>query len=129
MMMEVPQYAEIRYEDEQCLMKIAESEAEDQSVDGMALIMQVVLNRVEDEDYPNTIYEVISDKGQFQSFANGRYDLAVPGTNARLALEEIKAGIFDDDTVIAFEVAGNRSLDKYFFYAFTLGGHDFYTEY
>lgn len=129
MMMEVPQCVEVSYEDAQCLMKIAESEAGDQGVDGMALVMKTVLNRVENENFPDTVYGVVSQEGQFQSFANGRYEIAEPSLDAHMALAEIEEGLFDKDTVIAFEIAGNRSLDKYFFYAFTLNGHDFYTEY
>ena len=141
MMMEVPQYEEVRYEpiphldvielsfeDAQMLLKIAQAEAGNQSIDGMALVMQTVLNRVEDDDYPDTIYEVISQKGQFQSYANGTYAKAIPCSDCHMALAEIEMGMFSDDTVIAFEVSGVRSLDKYFMYAFTLGGHDFYTE-
>lgn len=119
---------EVTYEDAQCLMKIAQAEAGNQGVDGMALVMQTVLNRVEDDDFPNTVYEVISQKGQFQSYANGTYVKAIPCVDCHLALAEVEMGMFSDDTVIAFEVAGTRSLDKYFMYAFTLGDHDFYTE-
>ena len=128
MMMEVPQCVEVSYEDAQCLMKIAQAEAGNQSVDGMALVMQTVLNRVADDDFPDTVYEVIAQDGQFQSYANGMYDKAFPTADCHMALAEIEMGMFSDDTVIAFEVAGVRSLDKYFFYAFTLGGHDFYTK-
>lgn len=128
MMMEVPQCIEVSYEDAQCLMKIAQAEAGNQSVDGMALVMQTVLNRVADDDYPDTVYEVIAQDGQFQSYANGRYDKAFPTAECHLALAEVEKGTFAEDTVIAFEVAGVRSLDKYYFYAFTLGDHDFYTE-
>lgn len=128
MMMEVPQCIEVSYEDAQCLMKIAQAEAGNQSIDGMALVMQTVLNRVADDDYPDTVYEVIAQKGQFQSYANGRYDKAIPCVDCHYALAEVEKGIFADDTIIAFERAGTRSLDKYFFYAFTLGDHDFYTE-
>lgn len=129
MMMEVSQCVEVSYEDAQCLMKIAEAEAGNQSVEGMALVMKTILNRVEDEDFPDTVYGVISQPGQFETYVSGQYGIAEPSEKAHLALAEIEAGLFDDDTVIAFEVAGNRVLDKYFFYAFTLGGHDFYTEY
>lgn len=128
MMMEVPQCVEVSYEDAQCLMKIAQAEGGNQGIDGMALIMDVVLNRVASDNYPDTVYEVISQKGQFQSYANGRYDRAVPCSDCHMALAEIEMGMFSEDTVIAFEVAGVRSLDKYYKYAFTLGGHDFYTE-
>lgn len=132
MMMEVPQCVEVSYEDAQCLMKIAQSEAGNQSIDGMALVMKCVLNRVADEDYPDTVYDVISQKlgdtYMFQSYANGSYDKAIPCVNCHLALAEIEMGMFEDDTIIAFEITGVRSLDKYFMYAFTMGGHDFYTE-
>lgn len=128
MMMEVPQCVEVNYEDAQCLMKIAQSEAGNQGVDGMALVMDVVLNRVASDNYPDTVYEVISQKGQFESFTNGRYNLAIPSADCHMALAEIEMGLFSKDTVIAFEVTGVRSLDKYYMYAFTLGGHDFYTE-
>ncbi len=131
MMMEVYQCAEaveVSFEDAQCLMKIAQAEAGNQGTDGMALVMQTILNRVEDEDFPDTVYEVISQKGQFESYANGSYAKAMPSVDCHLALAEIEKGNFDAQTVIAFEVTGSRSLDKYFSYAFTLGGHDFYTE-
>lgn len=129
MMMEVPQCVEVSYEDAQCLMKIAESEAGDQGVDGMALVMKTVLNRVEDDDFPDTVYGVISQTGQFESFVNGRYNIAEPSEECHEALAALEMGWYEDETIIAFEIAGSRSLDKYFFYAFTYGGHDFYTEY
>ena len=128
MLMEVPQCVEVSYEDAQALMKIAQAEAGNQGVDGMALVMKVILNRVEDDDFPDTVYEVISQKGQFESYKNGMYDKAVPSVECHLALAEIEMGSFSDNTIIAFEVAGSRSLDKYFMFAFTYGGHDFYTE-
>ena len=152
MMMEVPQYAEIRtewqapqidefgldtehgtlvevsYEDAQALMHIAQAEAGNQGIDGMALVMQVVLNRVADEDYPDTVYDVIAQKGQFDSFRNGAYAKAEPSAECHLALAEIEAGQFVNHTIIAFEVTGSRSLDRYFRYAFTYRDHDFYTE-
>lgn len=124
---------EISYDDAQCLMKIAQAEAGNQGIDGMALVMQTVLNRVKDEDFPNTVYEVISQKlgncYMFSTYANGTYEKALPSSDCHMALAEIEMGMFSDDTVIAFEKAGSRSLDKYFKFAFTYLDHDFYTEY
>jgi N-acetylmuramoyl-L-alanine amidase len=131
MMMEVPQYTqtiEIAYEDAQALMKVAQAEAGNQGIDGMALVMQTVLNRVESDDYPDTVYDVIAQKGQFATYKNGAYSKAVPSADCHLALAEVEKGTFSNQTVIAFEVTGSRSLEKYFSYAFTLGDHDFYTE-
>ena len=128
MMMEVPQCVEVSYDDAQILMKMAQAEAGNQGVDGMALVMKTVLNRVYSESFPNTCYDVVSQKGQFQSYANGIYENAIPSSECHLALAEIEMGMFENDTIVAFEIAGNRSLDKYFKYAFTYRGHDFYTE-
>lgn len=129
MMMEVPQYIEASYEESQCLMKIAQAEAGNQGVDGMALVMKVILNRVESNLYPDNIYDVIAQKGQFESYFNGNYEKSMPSDECVEAYEEILSGAFADDTIIAFEISGNRTLDKYFFYAFTYKGHDFYTLY
>ena len=46
---------EISYQDAQYLMHVAEAEAGNQGVEGMALVMQVVLNRVKSPKFPNTI--------------------------------------------------------------------------
>lgn len=129
--MEVPQYTEVMQlseADEQRLLKIGQAEAGDQNIDGIALVMQVVLNRLKRDGYANTIEGVISQEGQFQSYINGSYFKAVPSEYCYLALDEIEAGTFMSHPIIAFEVAGARTLDKYYMYAFTLGDHDFYTE-
>ena len=55
----------LRESDEELLQKIAVSEAGNQGPDGMWLVMCVVMNRVESEDFPDTISEVINQKGQF----------------------------------------------------------------
>lgn len=154
MMMEVPQHIEIRdewqipqatefgldydsgtltavdisYDDAQVLMKIAQAEAGNQGVEGMALVMKTVLNRVDSDDYPDTCYDVVSQRGQFESYRNGMYAKAVPSAECHLALAEIEMGHYKNQSVLAFEVAGVRSLDRYFSYAFTFKDHDFYTE-
>ena len=47
------------------LAKIAMAEAESEDTEGKALVMLVVLNRVWDDEFPDTIEEVIFQKGQF----------------------------------------------------------------
>ena len=54
-------------EESYLLMKIAMAEAEGEDTKGKALVMCVVLNRVESIQFPDTIYDVIFDDGAFTS--------------------------------------------------------------
>lgn len=119
----------ISYEDAQCLMKIAYAEGGNQGVTGQFLIMNVVYNRVISEDYPDTISEVITQPGQFESYQNGMYEAAEPTAETHLALAELEKGKDLNAEIIAFEtVANHKSLEKYFKYSFTYKGHDFYVQ-
>ena len=53
------------------LEQLAEAEAAGESLVGKIAVINVVLNRVKSEDFPNTITEVIMQKGQFTPVANG----------------------------------------------------------
>lgn len=82
-------------EDMLILCKIVEAEAGCEDYIGKVLVANVVLNRLRDEHFPDTVEEVVfqQDDGvtQFSPVANGRYDSAVP----------------DEDTVEAVEAALN----------------------
>lgn len=54
------------------LEKIAMAEAESEDTEGKALVMLVVLNRVWDARFPDTIEEVIMQDGAFTPVSNGR---------------------------------------------------------
>lgn len=126
-----PEYEarEFCYDDAQYLLKIAQAEAGNQGIDGMMLVMNVVLNRVASEDFPNTISEVINQKGQFESMSNGLFDKIVPSVEAHLALAEIEKGRPLDESIIGFETSKNgRGLEKYFDFAYRYKDHDFYTK-
>ena len=71
------------------LAKIAMAEAESEDTEGKALVMLVVLNRVWDDEFPDTIEEVIFQKGQFSPIGNGRYDEVEPDEDCYRALQLI----------------------------------------
>lgn len=48
-----------------------EAEAGNQDLEGKRLVVDVILNRVDDKDWPNTIKEVIEEPIQFSSFWDG----------------------------------------------------------
>ena len=105
------------------LMLIAQAEAEGEGVEGKAAVMKVVLNRVEDERYPDTIPEVIFDKKQFSTASKGGRIFEVkPDEECYAAVELIEAG-WDKTQGAIFFNSCNAVSGKYLF---TLGNHKFY---
>lgn len=120
---------EFTYEEAQMLMRIAEAEAGNQGVEGMGMVMAVVLNRVKDDDFPNTIKDVIFQPRHFSSVSTGSYYKVKISPEAHEALADIEMGIPYDTSIVGFEAVYNgRSLEKWFRYAYTIGGHDFYVK-
>lgn len=113
------------------LEKIAMAEAESEDTEGKALVMLVVLNRVWDAGFPNTIEEVIMQDGAFTPVSNGRYDKVEPDADCMKAMELITVEHWDESQgALYFEKASDestwhsRNLQK----LFTHGAHTFYTE-
>lgn len=110
------------------LMKVAQAEAGNQGIDGMWLVMSVVMNRVGSRSFPDSIEEVIFQKGAFSSVTDGRYEEQVI-----LSYEVTEAlGMILDgevaESIVAFEIKDSDVLEKWFEYAFTFRDHNFYTE-
>lgn len=72
------------------LNKIAIAEARTEGVEGMAYVMQAVLNRVASDKFPDTIEGVVFQPGQFSTITNGAYDKAQPNEESKEALENIQ---------------------------------------
>lgn len=54
------------------LLRCVEAEAGNQSLDGRRMVADVILNRVRDPDFPNTIEDVITEPYRFSSYWDGR---------------------------------------------------------
>ena len=120
-----PQQAiEIDYEDAQLLLKVAWCEAGNQGVTGQWLVMCTVLNRVDSEEWPDSVKEVIYQEGQFSTASY--LDSATPTAETHEALAYLEMGNRAEN-IIAFENSKYRSLEKYFWRAFTVRDHTFYT--
>lgn len=68
------------------LAKCVEAEAGDQSVDVKRAVISVILNRVDDEDWPDTIHEVIADPYEFATYWNGAMDEITPSASTYEAM-------------------------------------------
>ena len=115
-------------ENREMLLKIAMTEAEGESTEGKALVICVVLNRVKDEAFPNSIHEVIFQTNQFTPVSNGQYDKCEPDADCYKALELITNGWDESGGALYFENCANadnwhkRNLD----FLYRYGNHNFY---
>lgn len=115
-------------EESYMLMKIAMAEAEGESVEGKALVMLVVLNRVWSDGFPNTIEEVIFEPGQFAPVREGgRYYTTEPDSECREALELVMKGWDESYGALYFESCENSSWhSENLEFLFRVGNHKFY---
>lgn len=112
-------------EEEQLLLKqIGVHEAGEMDVEGIAHVMQVVLNRCDDERFPDTVSEVLFQKHQFTTAKQ----LARMKTTeaADEALSDVMFGEYTHNEALYFESLKGKAWVRCHDYLFSYGGHDFY---
>lgn len=122
-------------EESYLLAKIAMAEAEGEDIEGKAYVMMVILNRMLDDEFPDTIEGVIYEEipgsiyHQFSPIDNGRFDSIEPNEECWEALKMIMVDKWDKSQgALYFESCSNsnnwhsRNLE----YLFTHGNHRFY---
>ena len=75
---------------------IIECEAGDQPYEGRIAVGSVIMNRIESPDFPNTLYDVLYQKGQFTPVMSGRFEIVLKrGASAtdRQAAAEVLSGV------------------------------------
>lgn len=117
-------------DDAYLLAKIAMAEAEGEDTEGKALVILVVLNRVWSDEFPDSISEVIYQKGQFSPVSNGRFDRVEPDEDCYRALELVQAERWDESHgALYFEsVSASDWHRKNLSFLFKHGNHYFYTD-
>lgn len=82
---------EMTSEEFRLLGLILAMEAQDEPYDGQKAVVEVIFNRVLSPDFPDTVYGVLSEKGQFSTweFRNKPYN--VPGESEKKAIDEVIA--------------------------------------
>lgn len=116
--------------DRELLVRLAMAEAEGEPTEGKALVMLVVLNRVDDPKFPNTVSGVIYAEGQFSPVSNGRFDAVVPDDDCYAALRLVLDGWNESEEATYFRQTTtestwhSRNLEE----LFACGHHTFYKE-
>ena len=111
-------------EDADLLLRIGVQEAGCDGVDGIANVMQVVLNRVESEEFPDTVEDVIFQTGQFCAASVLATANITP--EAYVALDAVIFGEYQENDTHFFESCEGLVFSGWADYVFTEGGHDFY---
>lgn len=123
-----PQIANIALtaEEENLLMRIASCEAGNQGWQGMALVMNVVLNRR--TAWGMSISDVIYAKGQFSVTGCDKWNNGFIATEAPIALQAVKDGWDGSQGALFFCAPSGRSvwMATTRQYLFTAWGHEFY---
>lgn len=119
-------------DDRYWLAKIIEAEAGIEPIEGKIAVGAVVLNRVEEEWFPDTIQEVIFQKlngvYQFSPAGNGRLDKVEPSNEAYEAADRALAGEDPTDGALYFY---NPKISKSTFFkkkelVASIGNHQFF---
>lgn len=127
---------ELTAEDYEVLLRIVEAEAGGEDIEGKMLVAGVVLNRVEHEDFPDTVKEVVFQKSensvQFSPVYSGRYERVTISEETVEAVERVLNG--EDITRGALYFAARkhadstkmRWFDEHLTFLFAHGGHEFF---
>ena len=114
------------------LSRIINAESRGEVIHGQIAVGNVVMNRVDSNQYPNTIWGVIFDKKygvQFSPILDGTINLA-PTANSILAAKICLEGFSVSDEVLFFiapRYASSSWIPRTRKYEFTIGNHDFYS--
>lgn len=98
---EVDYYPEFTYskdwsaKESYLLARIAMAEAEGCNIQTKTLIIMCVLNRVQFDEFPNTIEEVIFQENQFSPIDNGRWDRVEPNEDCYEAVRIVVEAKYD----------------------------------
>lgn len=87
-------------DDAYLLAKIVMAEAEGESIQGKTLVILVILNRVWSDEFPNTIRDVIYQRGangtyQFSPIGDGRFERLEPNEDCWEAVKIVEEAIYD----------------------------------
>lgn len=135
---EAPEMVVLPQEDYDNLLRIVEAEASGEDEMGKILVANVVLNRVNNEDFPDTVTEVVFQKSngvtQFSPISNGRFwtvtvsEETISAVNRALCGEDYSQGAL---YFAARKYANSKNMrwfDENLEFLFEHGGHEFFGE-
>ncbi|MDD2972209.1 MAG: cell wall hydrolase [Lachnospiraceae bacterium] len=123
-------------EDYENLLKIVEAEAGCEDDEGKLLVANVVINRVQDEAFPDTVTGVIYQREQgvtqFSPISNGRFQQVKVSESTIKVVERALCGENHAESALYFaardyaEPDRMKWFDENLTFLFSHGGHEFY---
>ena len=111
------------------LAKIAYAEARGEDLEGQALVIRVVLNRVWSEEFPDTVADVIFQPGQFAGVASDAWNVMDLPDEAYEALTLVESGWDKSQGATYFCTEAESQWHKeHLRELFVHGGHIFFKE-
>ena len=108
------------------LARIIHAESGNQSLEGKIAVGNVVMNRVGNPQFPNTLYDVLFQANQFSPASSGSI-YKEPNWESKVAAMLVLEGVQVVPEALFFNAAGARSYAyKHRTYVTTIGAHDFY---
>lgn len=115
-------------EEKDMLKRLGVLEGGEEDVEGIAHVMQVVLNRRDSELFPDTVEGVIFQKHPTQFTTAKRLAKANVTEAAEEALNQVVYGQYTDNEALYFESLSGKAWASVHEYLFSYGGHDFYNQ-
>ena len=116
----------------QVLLRIVQAEAGTCDETGKLLVANVILNRMESEEFPDTVYEVVYQKRQFSPVMNGTINTCKVTMETRNAVNRALKGEDLSEGALYFMNRGKsasrnvRWFDAHLEYLFKHGDHEFF---
>ena len=115
------------------LLHIVEAEATGGDMESKMIVAGVVLNRVRDSHFPDTIYDVVWQEAQFQPTSDGRIyscevtDSTVEAVDRVLQGEDYSQGALFFFARDSADTSSARWFDSSLVRLFEYGGHEYFT--
>ena len=105
---------EVTDEEFELLCKIVMWESGSEPFECKQYVCQTVLNRVDSELFPNTIYEVLYQKNQFSNINSDKFNNQVVNQDSVYAVETVLKGLFYCDSYPLYFEAGDSDTEQNF---------------
>ena len=96
-------------DDEYLMARLAMAEQEDGDIKSKALVIRTIINRVDSDNFPDTVQEVIFETDQFTPVNNGRWERVEPDAACYEALELVKNGWDESQGATYFELTTSKA--------------------
>ncbi len=120
-------------EDFEALTRITEAETSGSDEMSKMMVAAVILNRVKDDRFPDTVCDVVFQESQFTPVEDGRYDSCTVSEETIEAIDRVLSGEDPSEGALYFVARDSADgsavewFDNELIWLFNYGGHDFYT--